>query len=224
MNLDKIKKIQEEEYFKPYHWMLEKNLERLYTLRNDILLEFIENFDNKKILDFGCGDGKVAYEILKNSNGKVKLYGVDISEKAIRFARCLVPEAEFFILKDKKLDFQNNFFDIICCMDVLEHLLPNEILRVLKHEGKFIFSVPTILKNLDKKHFQHFTTEKIKKLLGNNYYNFRFQGYFIKLPIIPINIIDKMYNKGTIWNIFSPLIKKCNLKRALYFVGIAIKK
>lgn len=220
---------QDNEYSKPYHWMWNKNLERLFNLRTQITLNSIGSLERKKILDFGCGDGKFSSILLENNAAYVA--GVDISTKALRFARCLVPKADFFEISNGILPFDNDVFDIVFCLDVLEHipddeikLWVSEIHRVLESEGCFIFSVPSKLKNLDEKHFRHYTPKELEVFLKDYFETFKFQGYFIRLPIIPVRWIDKLYNKGTIWKLFTLLVRKCSLNKALYIAGIGNKK
>lgn len=222
-----ISSLQDEEYNLPYHWMYDKNLQRLYSLRNEISLELIGELKDMKVLDFGCGDGKFTSLLTEKT---LYVNGVDISSHALRFARCLVPEANFSELNGNQLPFPDNNFDIVCCLDVFEHIPPvqinfwiKEIQRIMKKNGKLVFSVPSILKNTDAKHFQHFTVRKLEELLGNYFTDFHFKGYFLKLSFMH-GIVDKLYNKGTIWKIFTPLIRKCALSRALYMAGICYKK
>jgi len=70
---------------------------------------------------------------------------VDIQEKKSldRFIRCDIEE------NVSSLPFPENFFDVIICADVLEHLIDpwkvvKELKRYLKPEGYFIASIPNI--------------------------------------------------------------------------------
>jgi len=42
----------------------------------------------KKVLDVGCGDGRTAFELIKQG---AEVYGIDISKKAINYAKTFVP-------------------------------------------------------------------------------------------------------------------------------------
>jgi len=55
----KQQKIQEDQYVFPYHYIIEKNSYSgfFYYSYLDKCIELIYNFENKKILDAGCGDG-----------------------------------------------------------------------------------------------------------------------------------------------------------------------
>ncbi len=109
---------------------------------------------NEKILDFGCGDGKISAEMARLSkNGAV--LGLDISEKMIHFAKILFPSYAFPNLEFKKStsltldDFQGRQeYDIVCAFTVF-HLISNpletlkNLQEFLKPSGKLLITVPT---------------------------------------------------------------------------------
>lgn len=77
------------------------------------ILTSIDDLNNKKILDFGCGNALLV-DYLKERGIEMNYYGWDISEAMINIARNRHPEVKF-----KKIDmFQDiseyyNFFDYI---------------------------------------------------------------------------------------------------------------
>lgn len=106
---------------------------------------FVSNAE--RLLDVGCGDGIISFFI---KNRVEKIYGLDMSSEALKIA-----EKRGFIVQGKidfdknKFPFENNFFDTVTCLDVIEHVkdprkLLNEIYRVLKKDGKLILSTPNI--------------------------------------------------------------------------------
>jgi len=61
-------------------------------------------------------------------------------------------------------------------IETLEHIKPEEISKVLsnlanllKKTGTFIVTVPSINLHLEKKHYQHFTTESLRKNLEKHF-------------------------------------------------------
>lgn len=172
MKLNWEQEIQEEEYFLPYHWFMKRDSfgGRIYFGYLDLVLEILgPNLIGQKILDAGCGDGRMAYELLKKG---AQVWGIDYSRRAISFAKILVPEVNFEVGDIKKLPFEKNFFDKIVLIEVLEHILPSEIplvlselKRVLKEKGELIITVPSILASLPAKHFQHFSENQIREIL-----------------------------------------------------------
>lgn len=99
-----------------------------------------------KILDAGCGGGGFA-KALKYYRNDSKLYGVDISAKAIKYARYDARGVIFGAGDLYKLPYKDNYFDAVVVEDVLEHLdhpqkALKEIGRVLKEGGVFSAFIP----------------------------------------------------------------------------------
>ena len=99
------------------------------------------------LLDIGCGGGDLTIEFGKRIKA-AKIYGIDIMREAVvaaRKKRIIAIEAD----ANQKLPFEDDFFDVILCNQVAEHLLiPDkpfeEIRRTLKNDGYAIFSVPNL--------------------------------------------------------------------------------
>jgi len=106
-------------------------------------LDFFKPVVKGRLLDFGCGDGQFLHMVSKYCQAS---YGIDISEVAIEKARKNYPDIQFELLNDKgKTNFQDNFFDTICIVDVLEHILDiesflEEIYRILKPKGNLLIA------------------------------------------------------------------------------------
>lgn len=101
-----------------------------------------------KILDIGCGKGENCIELGRKNNHS-KIFGVDISKENIDEARRrnLLSNVEFLQGRGEKLSFNNNVFDEIYLLEVLEHVdnpkkTLQECSRVLKENGKLIITVP----------------------------------------------------------------------------------
>lgn len=109
-----------------------------------------EKCQDKIILDYGCGDGIHAISIAKK--GARKVIGIDLSEKFLEVAREMVRKegvenkVELILMDCEKMNFPNNYFDIIFDGGVFSSLnlklaFP-ELTRVLKPEG-FLIGVET---------------------------------------------------------------------------------
>lgn len=70
-------------------------------------------------LDFGCGNG-VLTEIIRNALPSWKVYGTDVSKKAIASGRARYPACTFFELNCT--DFKQKKFDFIFTHHVFEHV------------------------------------------------------------------------------------------------------
>jgi 2-polyprenyl-3-methyl-5-hydroxy-6-metoxy-1,4-benzoquinol methylase len=81
----------------------------------------------KRLLDFGCGCGRLTEMLLRL--GK-EVYGVDIADWALEEAGTQVPGATFAICNDGLIPWPDNYFGGVLCWTVLQHIPPEEILQV----------------------------------------------------------------------------------------------
>ena len=172
------------------------NIIRLEYLKKN---NFHKSFNGLSVLDIGCGGG-ILCEPLSRLGAQVT--GIDSNKKAIKVAR------EHAKMKNLKINYINgelsnvakNSFDIITCMEVLEHVENvNQIISVsndiLKKDGIFFGS--TINKTLSSYLFAIFFAENVlqivprgthewkkflkpnhvkKQFLKNGFHNFKVQG------------------------------------------------
>ena len=118
------------------------------NMNEDFNILIKKNAQGSIILDYGCGTG-IFSERISNSNPK-KIFGIDISEISIDKAKKRAQEfkfnAEFKVDNCEKTSFSNNTFDIVFGSGIIHHLVTekslNEIDRILKPNGKFIFMEP----------------------------------------------------------------------------------
>jgi methionine biosynthesis protein MetW len=99
-----------------------------------------------RALDIGCGDGMFG-SLAKNHFRH--FYGIDCSRAALKAARLQGIDALVADVDERFLPFQNDSFDWISCLDVIEHVfepehLLHEIYRVLDHNGTLILTTPNI--------------------------------------------------------------------------------
>lgn len=102
---------------------------------------------NGSILDIGCHGGTFTKKVIEKLKNK-QVYGIDISHKAIDLAKQRIPYGHFEVASAEELPFNENFFEAVFCLEVLEHVddpkkVLSEIKRVLKKGGYVIFLVPS---------------------------------------------------------------------------------
>ena len=97
-------------YIKGYHAELAKKLVKDYSLNN-----------KSKILDIGCGKGYLLYEIKKLIKD-AKIYGLDISKYAKDNAKIEIKDNIKIWDVNKKLKFDNKYFDLIISINTLHNL------------------------------------------------------------------------------------------------------
>lgn len=133
---------------------------------------FVDNVDeNAVVLDVGCGNGALTYDVAKKAR---RVVGVDLNEKNISFAKQRYARENIeYICGDALKDLPNEKFDIIIMSNVLEHIENRvEFLERLREKAaKFLIRVPTINRDwitlykkelgldyrLDKGHYVEYT-------------------------------------------------------------------
>lgn len=106
------------------------------------IVERLHFMSNAKILDMGCGNGKNAIYLEAR---KFKVWGFDISEKAVSVAKRRVSSGNFIVADVAQLPYKRKYFDIIIdwglfhCIPVRKRsCVKKEILRILKPGGYYI--------------------------------------------------------------------------------------
>ncbi|MFC1711393.1 class I SAM-dependent methyltransferase [Patescibacteria group bacterium] len=99
-----------------------------------------------KVIDIGCGAGGFI-KAVKHYRSDLKVYGVDISQAAINWAKKENQGVKFVSGDLYKLAFKNNYFDAVVMCDTLEHLKKpelalKEVNRILKKNGIFYSFTP----------------------------------------------------------------------------------
>jgi len=102
-----------------------------------------KNIKNKKILVVGLGMGRdVAYLAKQN-----EVHGIDVSKEGLSIAREKGINVRIANVDGKKLPYPSNFFDIVICKDIFEHILNPlflllETRRVIKKNGYLVLNIP----------------------------------------------------------------------------------
>lgn len=124
-----------------YHKNLDKNwlYYPVYVEKMKMVKNFLaERGRGKKILDLGCGEGALVEEMRRQ--------GYDITGVDANYESGFVLKRDIF-----SAGFADNSFDIVLCLDVLEHLdfyeqerAIDEIKRMLKPEGVLVLTLPNL--------------------------------------------------------------------------------
>lgn len=107
-------------------------------------LQEIKFHPEVKILDLSCGTGELLGKLWEKSQGKAKLYGLDISERMLDVAREKLPKKITLVSGDvHHLPFDNEEFDYVLCTEAFHHYHSQndavaEMKRVLNQNGKII--------------------------------------------------------------------------------------
>lgn len=170
MSMREDQKAMERRYSVPYNWLHPE-----YSMRwvhKEGLLRIVAGMleSGSRVLDVGCGD---AWYSARMASRGLEVTGVDVSERAIAFARLIVPDARFEVGSATSLPFPDASFDAITCIQVLEHLTEdevaaavNEFARVLRPGGKLVVSVPSARRPLSRAHLRHYTEDSLRETLA----------------------------------------------------------
>jgi 2-polyprenyl-3-methyl-5-hydroxy-6-metoxy-1,4-benzoquinol methylase len=104
---------------------------------------FICSISPNKILDIGCGEGKILEQL--HGYHPAPSIGIDLDPVRIRLAQSQVEHFPFAIGNAQELPFGDNSFDFVMILEVLEHVgEPDIVLReALRVTNKFLLaSVP----------------------------------------------------------------------------------
>lgn len=96
----------------------------------------IANFN--EIIEIGCGTGAILNDFVRYRNKNI--YGLDISEKFIRFAKQNNPKTKFTLGDANSLPLEDNHFDIALCHFFLLWVsdpiyILREMIRIVRNNG-----------------------------------------------------------------------------------------
>lgn len=102
-----------------------------------------------RVLDLGCGTGKLLFALCERSHAQARFYGCDYSADQLKFAEGRKPrfaqEITFIHASMDDLDFPDAHFDIIMSSMALHAVNPGirqkaicEVARMLKDDGLFL--------------------------------------------------------------------------------------
>jgi len=174
-----------------------------FDINYKLLAEPIKPTD--KVLDVACGDGAFS-DYLPTED----IIGIDNAPTAIKFAQESGKKGTYKVMNMENLDFQENTFDVVTCSLSLFYFdesnmdkVLQEIKKVLKPNGKFIFSY----KNLDHSKIQEyiatldstmksFSLDELKEALKRNGFEVEKivgTNLMLNLDEVPEEKLDEIY-------------------------------
>lgn len=176
------------ERFVPHKMNLDSEIEHYH--RYSILKNVVRN---KIVLDAACGTG-YGSDFLANTAERV--YAIDINSEAINYAKDNYTKKNLNFKQGNinKLDFPNDYFDVVVSYETIEHVdgktqecFLKEIKRVLKDDGILIMSTPNKKKFTDERgvvtefHIKEFYEQEYIDFISNQFkYQKMYNQYFSK--------------------------------------------
>lgn len=179
---------------------------------------------NKKILELGCGTGRMTKRLARYTDD---LTAIDISDAMLKEIDMGI---ETRCIDMDEMDFESDTFDIVTatgsleCVEDLAQVF-NEVYRVLKRGGKFLFSLHnkalhisfyTWVKSFNRKTYfktDHFSWRCIKKLLKASGFTpiYHHTVYFLPYDLMP-NWFKEMFLKQLLY--IDSLLGRCMVTKA----------
>lgn len=183
----------------------DSNYNRIDKIRK--IVDSVPLKQNLRVLEVGCGNGYILKKIQEKRN--VEMYGFDLSEKKVEMAKKVGIIAKVHDAT-KKFPYEDNFFDVVVCSEVLEHLFfPEECImninRCLKKDGILIITTPNLAflwsrfslllrgtteyidYEFEKEHIRFYTQMSLTNMVercGLKVVNFMGAGFFIGIPFL----------------------------------------
>jgi len=195
MKKDKFE-IQDNQYIKPYHHLLDLKKYKFFDVISwgleyysyvSFVIEYFEkilkNKNIKNVAEVGCGDGKILLELAMRYED-ILFEGFDLSKRAVLFANAF--SYGFDNLKFFDHDFKNSKkkYDVILCIETLEHIPDDEIndfLKTinnnLKNDGILLLTVPTTNLKLHPKHYRHYNINLLKNFREISFFGNRIKRF-----------------------------------------------
>ncbi|REJ81260.1 MAG: class I SAM-dependent methyltransferase [Acidobacteria bacterium] len=166
----------ESEYSLPVHWFPKTRIAAAGRREKQrLVMEMLRAFDHGQPidhLDVGCGDGRWTADIKDRLRNPRRCCGVDRSRRAIGFATLIRPDIDFQVAQGEQLPFEDDSFDLVSAVEVLEHVEDGaeerflaQIARVLRPGGRLLLTTPSHLVPLPATHFRHYTQERLGQLI-----------------------------------------------------------
>jgi len=119
--------------------LVRRLIDRFYATVRSV----VEPLGPDSVLDAGCGEG----ETLARLAGCLpqRVFGVDVRPDSVEFARRRLPSLDASLQSVYELEFEDGAFDLVLCLEVLEHLerperALSELCRVSRSD--LVLSVP----------------------------------------------------------------------------------
>lgn len=172
----------------------------IHQQENKIIHKYLNSNDIRNNIDIACGTGRFLH---------FADFGADISKKMVAFSKEKFSQKNIQIADAENLPFENNFLKNALSFHLFMHLelnqvknITDEVHRILKKEGYFIFDIPS-KKRRKLTHYKtsgwhganQATVKDILKITGDKWELSNYYG----IAFFPIHRIPFKIRKYFIW-------------------------
>jgi len=192
----------------------------IYLMHERTYLYVLPSIKNKRVLDFGCGEG-YGSQILSSDAQHVT--AIDVSSETIQKAQQKYAAQHIHFqatepVENAPLPFHDNSFDVVLSFQVIEHVKDvdtylNEIMRVLAPGGYFFLSTPNAKSRLlpfqnpwNKFHRREYTADSLTTTLHQKFRNTKLLGLSFSEPWVHVENRRVSFNKWLLWPVTNKLI------------------
>jgi len=193
------------EFEKLYH-----NLEKehfWFKARRSYILQIASKLPKDiSILDIGCSSGVLLNELKNSGFHEKNLYGVDISQSAIK--NCIESGVKNAFVMDGQEVVLNKKIDVIIASDCLEHIREDakaleNWYGLLKDNGLLVVFVPAFKMLWSEHdevnmHFRRYTRRELREKLlkaGFSVARASYWNFFLFLPVLLVRMSSRIFNK-----------------------------
>jgi SAM-dependent methyltransferase len=117
----------------------------------------------ERVLDWGCGAGRVISQLLDRAGPSARLYGCDVDAEAVAWALQHYPRARFAVSQARPpLPFDADSFDLVYSISILTHLNEEQQLEWLRELGRVLRPGGLALLSVHGEHaFEQFRTGRV---------------------------------------------------------------
>ena len=119
------------------------------AVADEVISRLDRDLENIKVLDYGCGDGKYYPFFVERGLPASNIHGLEVSSKRLERCREIGWENTRLLEPGRPLPFAEESFDLINCMEVIEHIPAldgeraiAELRRLLRPGGFLMISTP----------------------------------------------------------------------------------
>jgi SAM-dependent methyltransferase len=178
--------------------------------RRKALFEIIINYVHKNdtVLDIGCGTGFMTFQLVKRG---IKVCSMDYDKRLINHIEKVIKRNNYEVntiiyeLGSGNLPKNLNKFDLILCLDVIEHIANDmkalsEMKKMLKENGKIIITVPAMPFLYGKRdrylgHYRRYSKKQFSDLIINSGFKTLKIFHWNFIGFIPYMVYEKIFNK-----------------------------